>query len=612
MLQKKRENDERPNVMGRGHNFVFTGPKVKAKNSKYTLKRLWSYLSRRKGVLTAVFAMILLSTLLSLAGPYYIGKAIDTMTEGAGKVDFKNLTLYIVLMIVMYGASAFLTWIQINMMINIAQETVYEIREELFSKLQSLNIRYFDTRTHGEIMSRLTNDVENINNTLTQSISQLFSSLIMVTGSAAIMFYLSWQLTVLSLIIIPIGMFITGKIINYTRKYFAEQQKELGELNGYIEEIISGEKVVKAFGREEKCIERFDGVNRKLNSAGIKAQIFSGIIPPFMNVINNLSFAVVAAAGGWMAVTGKMSIGVIASFLNYSKQFSRPINEIANQINMIQSAIAGAERVFEVMDETSEFDMSGMEKKITGIKGEVLLEGVDFSYVKEKSVLKNINIHAKQGETVAIVGPTGAGKTTIVNLLTRFYEIDRGKIYIDGEEIKNIEKKSLRALLGIVLQDTYIFEGSVRENIRYGRINATDKEVEEAAKMANAEHFILQLHNGYDTVLSEDGSNLSQGQKQLITIARAILADPAILILDEATSSVDTRTELHIQEAMLSLRKGRTSFVIAHRLSTIRDAEQIVVMNNGEIIENGSHDELLEKKGFFYNMYNSQFRGESE
>ncbi len=610
MKEKNSNNGLKPNVMGRGHNFVFTGPKVKAKNSKETLMRLWSYLSRRKAVLITVFLLIFISTILSLAGPYFIGKAIDTMTAGAGKVDFQKLTGYIVIMVILYGVSTFFTWIQIKMMINMAQETVFEIRDELFAKLQTLNIRYFDTKTHGEIMSRLTNDIENINITITQSISQLFSSLIMVTGSAAIMFYLSWKLTLLSMAAIPVGMAVTGKIIKYTRKYFSQQQKELGELNGYIEEIISGEKVVKVFGRESKCIEQFDRVNRRLNTAGIKAQIYSGIIPPFMNVINNISFAVVAAAGGWLVVAGTLSIGVIASFLNYSKQFARPINEIANQINMIQSAIAGAERVFEVMDESSEFNLSTKEKEIAGIKGDVLLENVDFSYTKEKSILKNVNIHAKQGETVAIVGPTGAGKTTIVNLLTRFYEIDNGKIYIDGSDIKNIEKKSLRSLLGIVLQDTYIFEGSVRENIRYGRIDATDKEV--AARMANAEHFILQLHNGYETILSEDGSNLSQGQRQLITIARAILADPAILILDEATSSVDTRTELHIQEAMLSLRKGRTSFVIAHRLSTIRDAEQIVVMNNGEIIENGTHDELLEKKGFFYNMYNSQFRGESE
>lgn len=595
-----------------GRGMIFAGPKVKPKDSKATLKKLWGYLSRRKAVLIVVFILITLSTFIGLAGPYLIGAGIDTMIGGKGNVNFTKLSLIIFAMIAVYGISAGLTWIQTYIMIDIAQSTVFEIREELFAKIQTLSIKYFDSRPHGETMSRLTNDVENINNSLTQSISQLFSSVIMVTGSFGIMMYLSWKLTLISMIAIPMGIFTTGKIINYTRKYFAEQQKEIGELNGYIEEIISGEKVVKVFGREHESIKRFEENNRRLNRAGIRAQIFSGVIPPFMNVINNFSFALVATAGGWMAVSGTMTIGVIASFLNYSKQFARPINEIANQINMIQSAIAGAERVFEVLEEKSEFEEELNLKKVTEIKGEVILDSVNFGYVKDKPVLKNMSIYAKQGETVAIVGPTGAGKTTIVNLLTRFYDIDGGNIYIDGENIKTLEKKSLRSLLGIVLQDTYLFADTVRENIRYGRINATDKEVEAAAKMANAEHFILQLQNGYDTMLSEDGSNISQGQKQLITIARAILSDPAILILDEATSSVDTRTELHIQEAMLSLRKGRTSFVIAHRLSTIRDAEQILVVNNGEIIEKGSHEELLEKKGFFYNLYNSQFRRESE
>lgn len=605
-------NNNKGNIMngprGRMHGgAMFTGPKEKAKNSKDTIIRIWSYMEKKKYSLLIVFILIFFSTAAILLGPFLIIKGIDCMSSGINKVDFKKLGIIIIVMIGIYIISTVLSWIQSYMMIEIAQQCIFEIRKEIFEKIQNLNLKYFDSHPHGETMSRVTNDVENINTTLTQSISQLMSSFIMVIGSMCVMFYLSWKLAILSLFVVPIGMFITGKIINYTRKYFSIQQKELGELNGYIEEIISGEKVIKVFGREEESIKHFEENNRRLNSASIKAQIYSGIIPPFMNVINNISFAVVAAAGGWLVITGSITIGIIAGFLNYSKQFARPISEIANQINMIQSAIAGAERVFEVMDEISEFEEDG-KCVLKSIEGNVILDNVEFGYKSDKKILNAVSINAKRGETIAIVGPTGAGKTTIVNLLTRFYDVNRGNIFIDGKNIKDIEKRSLRSQLGIVLQDTYIFAATVKENIRYGKLSATDKEVEEAAKMANAEHFILQLSNGYDTMLSEDGSNLSQGQKQLITIARAILSDPSVLILDEATSSVDTRTELHIQEGMLSLRKGRTSFVIAHRLSTIRDADQILVLNNGEIIERGSHSELLDKKGFFYDLYNSQFK----
>ena len=605
-------NNNKGNIMngprGRMHGgAMFTGPKEKAKNSKDTIIRIWSYMEKKKYSLLIVFILIFFSTAATLLGPFLIIKGIDCMSSGINKKKKKKLGIIIIVMIGIYIISTVLSWIQSYMMIEIAQQCIFEIRKEIFEKIQNLNLKYFDSHPHGETMSRVTNDVENINTTLTQSISQLMSSFIMVIGSMCVMFYLSWKLAILSLFVVPIGMFITGKIINYTRKYFSIQQKELGELNGYIEEIISGEKVIKVFGREEESIKHFEENNRRLNSASIKAQIYSGIIPPFMNVINNISFAVVAAAGGWLVITGSITIGIIAGFLNYSKQFARPISEIANQINMIQSAIAGAERVFEVMDEISEFEEDG-KCVLKSIEGNVILDNVEFGYKSDKKILNAVSINAKRGETIAIVGPTGAGKTTIVNLLTRFYDVNRGNIFIDGKNIKDIEKRSLRSQLGIVLQDTYIFAATVKENIRYGKLSATDKEVEEAAKMANAEHFILQLSNGYDTMLSEDGSNLSQGQKQLITIARAILSDPSVLILDEATSSVDTRTELHIQEGMLSLRKGRTSFVIAHRLSTIRDADQILVLNNGEIIERGSHSELLDKKGFFYDLYNSQFK----
>ena len=593
---------------GPGHMAGMMGPKVKAKDSKGTLKRLWGYLKRQKVMLIFVFVLVFASTILSLIGPLLIGYAVDAMVKGKGLVDFEKLMTIVIYMIGVYVLSALMTWLQIYYMIGVAQDTVWEIRKDLFAKVQTLSLRFFDSRPHGELMSRLTNDVENINTTFTQSTTQVFSSLITVVGAIGMMLYLSPLLTILSLISIPIGIIATAKIAENTRKYFSQQQKELGELNGYIEETISGQKVVKAFCREEKALEEFSETNNRLNKVGIRAQIFSGIIMPIMNAINNLSFAIVATAGGFMAVRGMITIGVIASFLNYSKQFARPINEIANQFNMIQSALAGAERVFEVMDEHPEFEDNEDLPVIKDVAGNVIFEDVNFSYVKDVPILKDVNFRAEAGQTIALVGPTGAGKTTIVNLLTRFYDIDKGAIFVDGKDIRKLHKDSLRKSLGIVLQDTYLFSDTVRENIRYGRLAATDAEVEAAAKLANAEHFILRLHDGYDTVLSEEGGNLSQGQRQLLAIARTILANPSILVLDEATSSVDTRTEMHIQEAMLSLMKGRTSFVIAHRLSTIRDADQIMVITGGEIIEKGTHKQLLEEKGFYYDLYISQFK----
>jgi ATP-binding cassette subfamily B protein len=457
-------------------------------------------------------------------------------------------------------------------------------------------------------MSRLTNDIDNISNTLNTSTTQVISSIITILGTVIMMLYLNPFLTFVNMLVIPTMMLITSKIAKRTRKYFLNQQESLGKLNGIIEECISGQKLVKVFTREEKQIEEFNNSNDDLKKIGIKALILSGFIPPLINLLNNINFAFIAGIGGWLAVKEIITIGVIASFINYSKQFTRPINELANQFNMLQTAIAGAERVFEIMDEKPEKEDEEDAIKLSKISGKVDFENVDFSYDEKTPVLKNVNLHINPGETIALVGPTGAGKTTIINLLTRFYDIQKGSIKIDGVDIKKINRKSLRSSLGIVLQDAYLFSETVRENIRYGRLDATDEEVERAAKLANAHKFIQRLPQGYDTILSEDASNLSQGQKQLLTIARAILANPSILILDEATSSVDTRTEMHIQEAMLNLMKGRTSFVIAHRLSTIRDASQIVVINDGQIIEKGSHDELLKQKGFYYNLYMTQFR----
>lgn len=586
---------------GRGR---FMGPSVKAKDRKGTLNRLWCYLKSQKLQLIWVFIFVILSSVFSLAGPLLIGKAIDNYIIPG---DFKGLLMLIAIMGIIYILNAFSSWLQSYTMIGVAQKTVFKMRTDLFSKIQTLPVNFFDSKPHGELMSRLTNDLENVSNTLNTSVIQVFSGLLMVIGTISMMMWLSPLLTLVSIIIIPLMLLITKKIAGFTRKYFAGQQKALGELNGFIEENISGQKVVKVFTHEEKSIQQFAKSNNQLKKVSIRAQIFAGIIPPLMNVLNNLSFAIVVGVGGWLAIKEIITIGIIASFINYSRKFTRPLNQLANQFNMIQSAIAGAERVFEIMDEEPEQDDVEGQVDLKNIIGEVAFHHVSFAYKKENPVLKDINVQVEPGQTIALVGPTGAGKTTIVNLLTRFYDIDAGSILIDGHDIRTFKRNSLRSLLGIVLQDTYLFSGTVRENIRYGRLNATDREVEAAARMANAEQFILRLSQGYDTVLSDDGGNLSQGQRQLLTIARAILANPAILILDEATSSVDTRTELQIQEAMLSLMKGRTSFVIAHRLSTIKDADLILVINGGEIIERGTHEELLNFKGFYYDLYNSQF-----
>ena len=584
-----------------GHGPQHMGPKVKAKNTKGTLRRLWHYLAVQKWKLIAVVGLVILSCISTLAGPYLIGKAIDDYIV---PMDLKGLIGIGVVMIVFYAAAAAFSWLQTYIMAGVSQQTVYSLRRDLMDRLEVLPIKYFDAHNHGELMSRTTNDIDLVSNTLSQSATQIITSVITVIGSLTLMLMLSPFLTLVSVITVPLFIFLTGRVAKQTRKFFSGQQKELGNLNGYIEETIMGQKVVKAFVREEVQEKQFDEINQRLNKVGKKAQIFSGIIGPMSNAINNIGYALVTGVGGYLAIIGKVSVGMIASFLNYSKQFSRPINEIANQFNVIQSAIAGAERVFEVMDEVSEYANQPDEFRFENVKGEVEFEHVNFSYKPGSPILKDVSLHAMPGENIALVGPTGAGKTTIINLLTRFYDIDSGTIKIDGKDIKLAEKTSLRDQLGIVLQDAYLFADTIYENIRYGKLTATREEIENAAKLANAHHFITKLPHGYDTMLAGEGSNLSHGQRQLITIARAILADPPILILDEATSSVDTRTEIKIQEAMKTLMRGRTSFIIAHRLSTIKESDQILVIKGGEVIERGNHDELVAQKGFYYNLLN--------
>ena len=592
---------------GGGHGPRFQFEKVEIKDPLGTLKKLLRYLGRYKWRIIFAFFLVMLSSILGIIGPYLIGKGIDNYIVPKKFDGFLN---FLLLLGSVYVLGVVFTWVQSYVMLITIQKLAYSLRNDVFDKLHLLPLKFFDTRSHGDIMSRIVNDIDNIGMVLGNSVIQLFSSIITLVGIIIMMLRINVLMTFISLITIPLTIFTTRLISKRTRDYFYQNQTLLGNLNGIIEEDISGIKVIKIFGREEKEIDRFERVNQEMAEIGIKAQIFSGVIGPLMNLLNNISFAIIAGFGGFFAYRNLISIGAITVFINYSRQFTRPINELANQYNMIQSAIASAERVFEILDEKEEKkdDINAIE--LNEIKGEVEFRNVWFYYVKDVPVLKNINFHVYPGQVIALVGPTGAGKTTIASLIARFYDVDMGEILIDGIDIRDIKKKSLRSNLGIVLQDTYLFNATVRENIRYGRLDANDEEIERAAKLAHAEPFIRSLPQGYNTLLSEDGGDLSQGQRQLIAIARAILADPKILILDEATSNVDTRTERYIQEAMLNLMRERTSFVIAHRLSTVKNANLILVINNGEIIESGTHKELIKEKGFYYNLYMSQFMEE--
>ncbi|MCQ1529636.1 ABC transporter ATP-binding protein [Lutispora saccharofermentans] len=582
-------------------------PAVKPRNFSETMKRLWRYFGVERKRLMLIFVLVMLSSGLGLLVPYFIGKAIDAMSLGKMGVDFKTLAAIVGILTAIYVSDVLIVFMQGWIMAGLSQRVVYSLRDSLFRKLQRLPVAFFDAHTHGEIMSRLSNDIENVSTTISQSTIQLMSSIVNIAGAFAMMMVLSPVLTLASIITIPLVLIMTRNVAKRTSSLFKQQQAALGKLNGHIEENISGILVVKAFNREDKIIDEFDDINSSLCNVGIRAQIWSGYIMPLMNVINNIGFAVVAAAGGVLAVKDIITIGVIASFLSYSRQFARPLNDIANIFNTLQSAVAGAERVFDIMDEKEERKDEEGAETLADVRGEVEFKNVSFGYKTGVPVLKDIDFAVKPGSTIALVGSTGAGKTTIVNLLTSFYEVTEGEILIDGKDIKEYTKDSLRKCFGIVLQDTYLFSDTVKENIRYGKTDATDEEVMEAARVANAHQFIARLPKGYDTKLSEGGINLSQGERQLLAIARAILSNPSILILDEATSSIDTRTESKIQEAMLTLMKGRTSFIIAHRLSTIKDADVIMFVDDGKIVESGSHKELLDKKGKYYRLYSSQF-----
>nr|WP_281940105.1 ABC transporter ATP-binding protein [Paenibacillus tyrfis] len=574
-------------------------PKVRAKNTRATIRRLWGYLKRQRAALAGVIALVLLGLALSLAGPYLIGTAIDRYIALR---DPNGLMRLCALLLAVYIGGSAVSWLQTYVMSGIAGRTVWELRRDLFAHMQELPVRFFDKTPHGELMSRTTNDIDNVSNTLNQSLLQLITSVVTLLGSLTMMLLLNGWLTLVALVIIPLVTGVARQIGKRTKSQFKEQQRHLGALNGFIEETISGQKVVKIYNREELAAQQFQEINAKLRQAGTRAQIFSGMMGPFMNLLNHTSFILLAVAGGWMAYNGWTTIGVIVSFLNYSKQFSGPVNELANQYNMIQSGVAGAERVFEVLDTETEFGTIGGRKPQEAVRGEVEFDHVTFGY-GDTPVLRDVSFATQPGQVVALVGPTGSGKTTIMNLLTRFYDISEGTIRIGGKDIREWDKNSLRSRLGMVLQDAHLFSGTIRDNIRYGRLDATEEEIRSAAKLANADGFIRKLPQGYDTPLSAEGGNLSHGQRQLLTIARAILSDPSILILDEATSSVDTRTEMHIQEAMKALMQGRTSFVIAHRLSTIQEADLILVVRGGEIVERGTHEQLLALRGLYAEMH---------
>lgn len=619
MNSNKKPQNNRPGMGGRGPRMVFV---EKPKNMKGTLKRLTGYIGANKKLFFMLIVSVLIVTVLNLLGPYLQGEAIDAITIGEGKlqIDYQKMVLMLVWILIIYVLSSVFTYFQGVMSAYLSQNTVRIMRRDLFNHIVDLPIKYTDTHPHGDIMSRMTNDVDNISNTISQSIGSLFSGVLTIIGSLAIMLYYNWFLTLVSLSSVLFTVLATKFLTKFMRKYFKRQQELLGELNGHVEEMVTGYKTVTAYSKEEKVEKEFNKVSSELRKVGIKANIFGGVMGPVMNIISNTGFLLICGFGGWLAatksglgswgvVTTFVTVGTIQKFIQYSKKFSRPINEIANLWAQLQTSMAAAERVFEILDEKVEIDEGTNEIDEKKFVGKLSFKNVDFSYVPGEQVIYDFNLDVKPGQKIALVGATGSGKTTIVNLLMRFYDIDSGSITIDGVDIRDIKKKDLRETIAIVLQDTVLFSNTIKENIRYGSLDAPLEDIKKASEMANANYFIERLPEQYDTVLSESGNNLSQGQRQLLSIARAILADPKILILDEATSSVDTRTEKNIQDAMVALMKNRTSLIIAHRLSTIQDADVIIVMDHGRVVEKGNHKELLSQKGRYYTLYQTQFAG---
>lgn len=610
--ERRQERDGRPRFRPPRGGPGGLGLLEKPKDFKGTLRRLAGYLRPHLGRTVIVFVLAVLSTAFGILSPRILGLATTEMFESvkaSRAIDFSYIGQVLLILGVLYLLSALFSFGQQFIMAGVAQKTVYDLRREIKHKLTRLPLRYYDARTHGEILSRVTNDVDTISSSLQQSLTQLITALVTLVGVIIMMLAISPLLTLVVVLVLPVGFALTRIITKRSRKYFVGQQKNLGELNGHIEEMLTGHKIIKAFSREKQSLEKFKQVNNRLYNAGWKAQFISGIIMPMMSFLNNLGFVAVCALGGFLVGRGNMALGDLQAMIHYSRHFTQPITQTASIANILQATMAAAERVFEVLDEEEEVPDNPNAPEISSVRGSVNFAGVQFGYDEGNLLYENLDIDVHEGQTVAIVGPTGAGKTTLVNLLLRFYDVDAGRITVDGVDIKELTRKDLREIFGMVLQDTWLFHGPIRDNIAYGRLDASEEEVVQAAVAARADHFIRTLPEGYNTLLNEEATNISQGEKQLLTIARAILADPAILILDEATSSVDTRTEVLIQKAMAELMQGRTSFVIAHRLSTIRNADLILVMNEGQIVEQGTHEGLLNQNGFYAELYNSQFAG---
>ncbi len=589
-------------------------PGEKAKDFKGTMKKLSSRLSKYRFGLLVMLIFAVGSTVFAIVGPTIMGDATTIIYEGliskingGNGIDFTALSKILITLIILYGVSALLSFVQGWIMTGISQKVSYRFRRDISEKIHRMPMNYFDTTSHGEILSRVTNDVDTLGNSLNQSLHQLITSVVTIIGVLVMMLRISIPMTLLALLILPISGVVVGRVIKKSQKYFAQQQEYLGHVNGQVEEIYGGHNIVKIFNKEEDSIREFDQKNDKLYESAWKSQFLSGLMMPIMQFVGNVGYVGVAILGGYLAINGKIEVGQIQSFFQYIRQFTQPINQLMQVANMFQSTAAAAERVFEFLAVEEEVQTAENPVSIEGLNGDVEFNHVHFGYQPDKTIINDFSTKVSKGQKIAIVGPTGAGKTTMVKLLMRFYDINSGEILIDGHNIQDFNRSDLRRMFGMVLQDTWLFNGTIMDNIRYSKLGATDEEVIQAAKAAHVHHFISTLPDGYQMVLNEEASNVSQGQKQLLTIARAILADPKILILDEATSSVDTRTEIMIQKAMDSLMKGRTSFIIAHRLSTIRDADLILVMNEGDIVEQGTHTELLAKGGFYANLYNSQF-----
>ena len=601
-----RKGARQANLPGRRHGSAQPRRIEKARNPNQALARFLPYLKPYRLAITLIFIDILAYTLLDLLGPYLMGVGIDRFITTK---DASGLARIAALMLAVFLLDSILQAVGDFVMARISQQALQHVRQDLFDHLQKLSLRFYDRNPAGELMSRLTNDIDAINQAVSQNVTALLSGLLTLVGILIAMFVLNHWLALASILVVPVTVWFTGFVARYTRRGFQRLQKELGNLNGTMEETISGQRVVKAFRRNDWAIAAFRRDNEAVYQAGVYANSYALLLMPLTNILGNLFVIVLAGLGGWLAIQGLATVGIIATFISYGRRFIQHLCQLANIYNDIQAALAGAERVFEIIDTQPEMEDLPDADPLESIRGDVCFDQVKFGYLPNVPVIRGMNLNAKAGQTIALVGPTGAGKTTLINLLSRFYDIDSGAITIDEKDIRTVQKNSLRRQLGIVLQDTFLFSKTVMENIRYGRLDASDEDCIQAARMAEADAFIRQLHQGYQTQLSERGSNLSQGQRQLLTIARAILANPRILILDEATSSVDTRTEARIQKAMLRLMAGRTSFVIAHRLSTIRDADELLVIKEGEIVERGSHSQLLADKGFYYHLYMSQFKG---